>query len=374
MLHRFIILKPALVLVFSLSNSIANADDYRVEVVRSRHINWQLTYEVLPNASGKSEMPCFQATVDYEVWIRVKGVRGSSFRIYEGGAWGYLGETLDCRSGLSDHNGDGLFDAYDNFILRPISLGDGMFEHYDTVPCIRFGNRLVKVKNSRGANWSSPLEDSEHPDPRRFTFKGNHFVVSSDQSAATDRSYSLPSSEISVDNLAPTPNEMERRVNELSWKTDGLYGPPDQPLERKIVLISHEEKTNSDKSHKIKFATLHDVPVDVTIEGDRVTRWQYGDVFSQEFVYGENSKTYCSKFSVGPFEYTDRNGDGKIDAFYNSKADEHIEIRPDSLVPIHRRSSVFSIYLMIVVALLLPVLAWWRFRKYLLGKENPPAS
>ena len=216
--------------------------------------------------------------------------------------------------------------------------GDGMFDSCGTStpaqyvpPSIRYGNELIKVRQSLSPFPNDPrIEDTNSDSPRRFSFIGNRWVVLPDQAVATNLCYSLPSA--GALKLDPTlePTELQRRLDTLTWKTSPQWGPTN------FVSIPHSETRG--RTRDIKFRTIDGVPVEASIRGTRLLSWSYGRAITQQFAYGGPHNAYCSKLTVGSFEYTDRDGDGKFEAFFNSDANELIGIGDTSLV----RRNLFS--------------------------------
>ncbi|MGB7346529.1 MAG: hypothetical protein WBD20_20075 [Pirellulaceae bacterium] len=289
---------------FSFAPSVAS--DCRVVATRDLSGGSEVEYQVLVEVKGRY-VSCFHANAGPYTWIRAAG---SDFKVHEGGDWSLSYRNQD-KSMLCDNNGDGLFDAYYRQSVR-----------------IRFGNQLVEIEEIKALPWASAVEVVDSGQPREFTFVQDRFVISSDQSMATGLCYSIPNAKIPNAAISPDPGMLNEELVKLTWRTPDFW----VPSAREYVSIPFRESSSFGGVNEIAFRALHGVPVEVSLKNNNVAKWKYGDVYSQEFHRGKNDSVYCSKFVVGAFEYTDHDGDGIFDSFYNSDANELIEIRLESLV------------------------------------------
>ena len=286
----------------SFSRSIAG--DRRVVATRGLSGGWAVEYQVLVKPDERY-IPCFQARVGRETWITGTGLARSGFTIYENGGWSCRTQAGEERYILWDRNGDALFD---------VNSGG-----------IRFGNQLIETEQVLAQPWKHSVEVGSG---RSFRFIKDRFVVSSDQSVAAGHCYSFPKPNALKADLVPDSDAMKRKLKTLQWQKPDFW----VPSEREYVEIPFKESSSMGAADKIVFRTMHGIPIEVSLKGTNVAKWIYGDTYSQEFHFGKNANAHCSKIVVGPLEYTDDNGDGKFDAFYNSDANELVEMRPSVLV------------------------------------------
>ena len=324
-----------LVMCLQSLGSRSHANEYRVVATRYSETGRNITYRLIRDTQS-GDPTCFWIydTHDETTIYSVKPV--SQDIIFKNGGWHVILESMKSRNSVWDENADGLFDAL-----------------FDPTGKIRFGNDLIEIYDSKRAPWKFAEEIATQTNGRHFVFNGNQWHVQTLESEQDQLSntplapsvYTVPRNRFTKDLPQVDTEALIQKLSTLEWRKPDFFVWSECEY---VPIASEITRLDSGKT-EIRFHTMKNVLVRVILSSSGVARWEFGNVFSQEFFQAGPDGVFRSKFTAGPFEYSDRDGDGRMDEFYNSDAEERIEIREDSLAP--ARSTGFFIWTFLAVSL-----------------------